>query len=184
MRNIVMIIIGMMAAVTAHAAEFKVLADRKVNFDAYKTFSFDKVSITRASGAKVKQSNLDNLREAVASRLVKEGLAEDKVKSDLVVTVIAGAEAALSAAQTQGVPYFDGAWRILPKDGGPGAQDATPGESKYGQASLRIDLKDRKTGAVVWRALVSDLVRLPVSEQVVDAALANAFEQYPPTAAE
>lgn len=184
MRIMIMAIIGMMAAVLAHAAEYKVLADRKVNFDVYKTFSFDRVTITRTSGAKVKKANLDNLREAVAERLAKEGLSEDKVAPDLLVTVTAGAEAALSPAETQGVPYFDGAWRILPKSGETGGQDAALGESKYGQASLRIDLKDGKTGAVVWRALVSDLVRLPVSQQVVDAALAKAFEQYPPPPAE
>lgn len=184
MRWIMMAIMGLMIGVTAHAAEYRVLADRKVNFDAYKTFRFEKITITRASGAKVKQENLDRLREAVTERLVKEGLAEDKTKADLEVTLTAGSEAELSLAETQGVPYFDGAWRILPKSGESDIQDAAAGAPKYSQASLRIDLKDSKTGVVVWRALISDLVRLPVSQQVIAAALAKVFEQYPPPPAE
>lgn len=178
-----MAILGVLAATAAHAIDYKVLADRKVNFDAYKTFRFDKVTITRASGAKVKAANIDKLRDAVAERLLKEGLVEDTKKADLVVTVTAGSEAALSREETQGVPYFDGAWRILPKEHG-AAQEAAPGVPEYSQASLRVDLKDRKTGAVVWRALGADLVRLPVSQQIIADALAKAFEQYPPPAAE
>lgn len=184
MRRLMIVMMGFLAAVTVHAADYKVLADRKVNFDAYKTFRFEKVTITRINGKKVKPANFEHLRDAIAERLVKEGLTKDDHKPDLLVTVIAGTEAALSPAETQGVPYFDGAWRILPKTGEPAVEDDHLGESKYGQASLRIDLKDSKTGNVVWRVLVSDLVRLPISRQIVATALEKAFEQYPPPASE
>ncbi|HEX6591058.1 MAG TPA: DUF4136 domain-containing protein [Moraxellaceae bacterium] len=176
----------LLAGGLAQAADFKVLADRKADFGAFKTFKFDKVTITRSSGAKVKQANKDKLRDVVASQLVKEGLTQagDGAPADVVVSVIAGTDAKLQPSETQGVPYFDGTWKILPKERPSGEPDAPAEAPMYNQATLRIDIRNAKSGDVVWRALMSDLVQLPVSEQKVQSVVSKAFEQYPPPPAE
>ncbi len=176
MQKILVLLAALLVASTAQAAEYRILADRKADFDNFKTFRFDKVTITRSSGATVKSRNTDSLRAAVAEQLLKEGLTETKGGSDLIVSVIAGIDARLQAVETQGMPYFDGAWRILPKE------SPAPQLMEYNQATLRVDLKNAASGEVVWRALVSDMVRLPVSQERVAAALAKAFQQYPPPA--
>lgn len=170
----------LLAMTAAHAADYKILADRTVDFDAIKTFSIDKVTITRLSGAKVRQSNYDRLRAAVVDRLTKKGLKEDDKNPDVLVTVIGGVDAKLQPAETQGMPYFDGEWRVLPRVSDEQPLDQPFQESKYNQATLRIDIRNARTKVVVWRALASDLVQLPVSEQKVTTVLEEAFKQYPP----
>jgi hypothetical protein len=174
----------LLAVTAAHAADYKILADRTVNFDAIKTFSVDKVTITRSSGAKVKQANYDRLRAAVVDRLTKKGLQENDKNPDVLVSVIGGVDAKLQPSETQGMPYFDGAWRVLPKATDEQPLDQPFQEAKYNQATLRIDIRNAKTKAVVWRALASDLVQLPVSEQKVTTVLEEAFKQYPPPPAQ
>lgn len=174
-----------LVAGAVQATDYKVLADRKVDFNLFKTYKIDKVTITRSSGAKVKKANIDSLRAAVVRQLEKEGLTEakDQDKPDVLVSVLAGVDAGLKPAEMQGEPYFDGTWRILPKvTPAEGTELAEP--ATYNQATLRIDIRNASNKQIVWRALASDVVRLPVPEQKVNEVLDKAFEQYPPPPAE
>lgn len=173
-----------LASGALHAEEYKILADRSVSFDAIKTFRIDRVTITRTSGAKVKQANLDKLRAVIKEQLLEEGLTEVNEVPDVIVTVTAGVDASMVTRETQAMPYFDGEWRVLPPEEKPTDPTGTPSEEKYGQATLQIDLRKSADKKVVWRALIEDVVQLPVSKEVVAKVLGKAFEQYPPPPAE
>lgn len=174
-----------LASGALHAEEYKVLADRAVNFDTIKTFRVDRVTITRTSGAKVKQANIDGLRAITRAQLLKEGLQESNEAPDVMVTVTAGVDASLHTRETQGMPYFDGnQWQILPQEEQETDPTGKPKEVKYGQGTLQIDLRKRDGNKVVWRALIEDVVQLPVSKELVTKVVSNAFEQYPPPPAE
>lgn len=185
MKKTIMAGLGLLlSAGLAQAGDYKVLADRQANFSSFKTFKIEQVEIHRTSGAKVKQANHDRLRNAVKAQLVKEGLSEVSSNPDVIVNVVAGIDPQLQTAETQGMPYFDGTWKILPKEMPEGAANQAGNEAKYNQATLRVDIRDAKTKAVVWRAIGEGLVQLPVSDQKVNAALDKAFAQFPPPPAE
>lgn len=165
----------------AEAKDLKVLADRSADFKAVSTYSISEVTIKRASGAKVKQANIDALRAAVEQKLQEEGLTKNDENPDVKVSVIAGVNAGVQPGDMQGEPYFDGQWRVLPKQGGEEAPEQAP---TYNQTTLRIDIKNARTGAVIWRAIEDELIKLPVTRKFVDARLHEIFEQYPPAAAQ
>lgn len=139
------------------------------------------MQVIRASGAKVRLSNIDNLRAAVDQKLQEEGLTKDESNPDIHVAVIAGVDAGHQPGNTQVEPYFDGQWRILPK---PGGEEAPEQPMTYNQATLRIDIKDAKTGNVIWRVQASDVIKLPVNRAFMDATLHQIFDQFPPPAAQ
>lgn len=181
-RKMIVMLAAMTAATAAQALDFKVLADRKADFGSIATYKIDDVKIIRASGAKVKQANVDNLRAAVEQKLQEEGLNKSD-KPDVRIFVVAGVEAEAQPANTQAEPYFDGQWRVLPKQGGEDSQ-APDQPLTYNQATLRIDIKDAKTGDVIWRAVANDVVKLPVARKLMDATLHQIFEQFPPPSAQ
>ncbi len=179
-RKLIVAITVVAATAVAQTMEFKVLADRKADFKSIATYAIDDVKIIRASGAKVKKANIDNLRAAVEQKLQEEGLSKSD-QPDVLVSVIAGVEAGEQPGNMQGEPYFDGQWRVLPKEGGAEAPEQAP---TYNQATLRIDIKNAKTGEVIWRAQAHEVVKLPVSRKFMDAHVHRIFEQYPPPAAQ
>jgi hypothetical protein len=179
-RKIIAAVTVIAAANTAQALDFKVLADRNADFQRIATYAVDEVKIIRASGAKVKKANIDALRAAVEQKLQAEGLSKSDTP-DVRVFVVAGVEAGAQPSNTQAEPYFDGQWRVLPKQGGQDSQ-APDQPMTYNQASLRIDIKDAKSGDVIWRAVAHDVVRLPVSRKFMDATLHQIFDQFPPPA--
>jgi len=85
MRWITMAIIGLVAGMTAYAADYKVLADRKVDFDAYKTFSFDKQS-SHKNNSRFKSQVAPDLSQCPAE----------------------------NGSESSATGYFDGAWRAKP----------------------------------------------------------------------
>lgn len=142
-RKLFVAMAAVVAASSVQALDFKVLADRGADFKKISTYKIDDVQVIRASGAKVRQSNIDNLRAAVDQKLQEEGLTKDESNPDIHVAVIAGVDAGHQPGNTQVEPYFDGQWRILPK---PGGEEAPEQPMTYNQATLRIDIKDAKTG--------------------------------------
>ncbi|MDQ8036437.1 MAG: DUF4136 domain-containing protein [Pedobacter sp.] len=180
-RKLIVALAVMTATTAAQALDFKVLADRNADFKGIATYKIDDVKIIRSSGAKVKQANVDALRAAVEQKLQEEGLSKSD-KPDVRVSVVAGTEPGAQVANTQIEPYFDGAWRVLPKQGT--SEEAPEQEPVYSQATLRIDIKNAKTGDVIWRAIANDTVKLPVTRKFVDAQLHQVFEQFPPPAAQ
>lgn len=170
--------LAMLLSGMVQAADYKILADQKADFSRFKTFRIDNVSITRVNGAKVKKANMDRLRAAVKEELIREGLTESPEAPDLVVIVKAGMNVVMHSQETQGMPYFNGSWQILPQE--QPVPSGEPNEEKYGQASLQIDLRQAAGNAVVWRAVLEDVVRLPVSKETVSNSLKKVFEQYPP----
>lgn len=177
-RKLVVALAVMVAATTARALEFKVLADRNADFRHIATYAIDDVKIIRSSGARVKQVNIDNLRAAVEQKLQEEGLSRSD-KPDVRVVVVAGVNAGEQPSNLQIEPYFNGQWNILPKRGADDSE-APPQPPSYNQASLRIDIRDAASGNVIWRAQANDLIRLPVTRKFMDANLHLIFEQFPP----
>ncbi|MGH8494428.1 MAG: DUF4136 domain-containing protein [Moraxellaceae bacterium] len=182
-RKLIVAMVVMTATTAAQALDFKVLADRKVDFKDLATYKIDDVKIIRTSGAKVKKANVDALRAAVEQKLQEEGLSASDSSPDVRVSVVAGTEEGMQPSNTQAEPYFDGQWRVLPKQGGEDSE-APDQPMTYNQATLRIDIKNAKTGDVIWRAVANDVVKLPVSRKFVDATLHQIFEQFPPPAAQ
>jgi hypothetical protein len=180
-RKIIVAMAVLMATTAAEAKDLKVLADRSADFKAFSTYSISAITITRASGAKVKQANIDALRAAVEQQLQEEGLTRDDKNPDVKVSVVAGVNAGEQPGNMQGEPYFDGQWRVLPKQGGEESPEQAP---TYNQTTLRIDIKNAKTGAVIWRAIQDEVIKLPVTRKFMDAHLHEIFEQYPPLAAQ
>lgn len=179
-RKVFLALAVMAASTAAQAGDIKVLADRNADFKSLATYKISDVKIIRSSGAKVKQRNIDALRAAIEQKLQEEGLSKGD-NPDVVVFVVAGTEPGAQVANTQMEPYFDGAWRVLPKESP--VAEAPDQPPVYSQAQLRIDIKDAKTGNVIWRSIIEDVVKLPVSREYVDAKLHEAFEQFPPPAA-
>lgn len=181
-RKLIVAMAVLTATTAAHALDFKVLADRNADFKSIATYSMGDVQIIRSSGAKVKKANIDALREAVEQKLQEEGLKRDDAAPDVRVSVIAGTQPSSQPDNMQGEPYFDGQWRVLPKQGK--SEEAPEQPMVYSQATLRIDIKDVKSGNVIWRAVGNDMVKLPVTRKFMDAQLHLVFEQFPPPAAQ
>lgn len=172
---------GLLATGLARATEYHVLADPDVNFADVDRFRIGQVTISRSGGATVPPASVEGLREVVRNALLNEDLLEDKDRPDVTVEIRAGLEVPLESRDTQDMPYFDGAtWQVLPREESESDPVPPAAPARFGQGTLRIDLRRVRDGRIIWRGTVEDAVQVPVSRQQATRAVELLMTHYPP----
>lgn len=170
----------LLASSVSSATEFHVLADPDADFAGIGRFRVGKVTGVRDGGQAVPQATLDGLKGVVRSALIREGMKEDKDNPDIVVEVSAGIEVPLEARDTQDLPYFDGTrWQVLPREEADTAPVPAPKPARFGEGTLRIDLRRVRDGHVIWRGTIDDAVQIPLSLQQAARAVNLLITYYP-----
>lgn len=161
---------------TVGADDFKVMANHEVDFASIISFRIDNVT----SSGGVSQANLDGLREVVKGYLLREGLRESKEVADVAVMVTSGVDVGMQNRELQGMPYYEGnQWHVLPRDEKESDPITAPMSERVGSGSLQIEMRN-KDKQVIWRAIMRDVVNLPVSRDDLTRALDQVFAHYPP----
>ncbi|HET8730903.1 MAG TPA: DUF4136 domain-containing protein [Moraxellaceae bacterium] len=170
----------LLASAVSSATEFHVLADPGADFSGIRRFRIDKVVVTQDGGAAVPPATVEGLKGVVRSALIREGMKEDKDHPDIVVELSAGIEVPLEVRDTQDLPYFDGTkWQILPREEADTAPVPPPQPARFGDGTLRIDLRRVRDGHIIWRGTVDDAVQIPLSVQQAARAVDLLITYYP-----
>jgi hypothetical protein len=171
---------------TLIAGEVRVDVDRHKDFSRYRTFSVEVGRLVRADGVVDEHNTLaeDRLRRAVAHELLARGIESADANAHLIVRV-SGAEAERSEIMTTGwndYPYWHrrwGYWRS-PYYYGRWARpyNTTVFSRRYLEGLLTIDVVDRATGGLVYRARVTDEIGKDLDKHVAKA-VDKAFKKFP-----
>jgi hypothetical protein len=176
---------------TAAAAQVRVDFDRHQDFSQYRTFDVAVGPLVRADGTADEQNTLaeDRLRRAIATELGARGLESTTVGADLEVRV-SGRDTARTEIVRSGFndfpiysyrpvrlrngriayvrtynywhrPFYDDVWT-----------------RRYLEGALTIDVVDRETGRLVYRAQVSDEIGGDLDKHVAKS-VDKAFKKFP-----
>jgi hypothetical protein len=166
---------------TALATDVRVDYDRHRNFSGYKTFSVEIGPFVQADGGVDERNTLaeNRLRRAISGELESRGLESDDTASDVVVRVSGreNARTALHASPWIGYPrYYWGYRRYW--YGWSGRSYSNVWVRNYLEDSLTVDVIDRRSGELVYRARVVDEVGKNPDKQAV-RAMEKAFKKFP-----
>jgi Domain of unknown function (DUF4136) len=188
-RTIVASVALVALSAVAAAAQVRVDYDRHKDFGKYRTFDVEVGPLVRSDGAVDDQNTLaeDRLRRAVAGELQARGLEATEVGADLLVRV-SGRETERTDIVGSGFSGYPGYWgpgfryrrwgywRPYGYWGGPYFDDVWT--RRYLEGSLTIDIVERDTGSLVYRAQVSREVGKDL-EKHVTKAMDSAFKKFP-----
>jgi hypothetical protein len=187
LRNIVIAVFLLALPSRAIAAETRVDYDRQKDFSRYRTFAVEIGSLILPDGSSDEQNTLtaSRLRQAVTRELNARGLESTSGRADLVIRV-SSRESERTEIVSSGWsrfgpyrgwgyfgpygyynrlynrrPYFDDVWTY-----------------RYFEGSLRVDIVERNTGALIYRAQVTDRVGKDVDKYLVKG-IDRAFKKYP-----
>jgi hypothetical protein len=151
----------------AFAQQVKTDYDRTVNFDQYKTYSWQKVETKNPLW-------VDRIKSAVDAALTAKGWTQ--VPSDGNISLVA--IEATKNQQTLNTFYngFGGGWRW----GGFG--DATTTVDNYQVGTLVLDMFDTQTKKLVWRGSASDTLSDKTDKNIknLDKGVQKMLKQFPP----
>ena len=170
------------------AAQTRVDLDRDKDFSGYKTFSLEVAPPIRADGFVDEHNTLaeNRLRQAVTREFQARGLEATDVGADLTVRV--------SSRETERTAVINSGWHAYPYRrawnrrwghwGGPGywghwgpyAGDVWT--RRYLEGSMTIDIIEGDTGALVYRAQVTDEIGNDLDKHVIKT-VHKAFKKYP-----
>jgi hypothetical protein len=166
----------------AAAAEVRVDYDRHQDFTKYRSFAVEVAPLVRADGVVDEHNTLavDRLHGALARELQARGLEPAGDGADLTVRV-SGRETERTAVVPTGWSHpwsWRRRWGLSPYGywGGPYYGDVLT--RRYIEGSLTVDVVDRDTGALVYRAQVTDEVGKDLDEQVAKS-IDKAFKKFP-----
>jgi hypothetical protein len=165
----VFVSVAMFFVVTAaaFAQQVKTDYDRTVNFDQYKTYSWQKVETKNPLW-------VDRIKSAVDAALTAKGWTQ--VPSDGNISLVA--IEATKNQQTLNTFYngFGGGWRW----GGFG--DATTTVDNYQVGTLVLDMFDTQTKKLVWRGSASDTLSDKTDKNIknLDKGVQKMLKQFPP----
>ena len=152
--------------------------DHGVDFSRYRTFTLAGGNL-QVNGVPDNGNTLvkDRIHNALRAALLAKGLTETDKAPDVFVGYLAGAR---TRTEIEGMPpyapemgpYWYGGWW------GPGYTQWWM--RTYEEGTLVIDLVDRATRKLVWRAYARREVKAPVDEQKVLEIIEKAFKAYPP----
>jgi hypothetical protein len=165
-------------------ADVRVDYDRHKDFSQYKTFNVEVGSLVRQDGSIDEQNTLaeNRLRSAITSELVARGLEPTDQNANLVVRVSARDTERVSIISTGpayygyrrwgywGRPYRYGLW------GAPYYGDVWT--RRYLEGAFTVDVIERQTGALVYRARVTDELGNNLDKEVAKS-IDKAFKKFP-----
>jgi Domain of unknown function (DUF4136) len=172
-------------------AEVRVDFDRHKDFSRYRTVSVEVGELVRADGSVDEQNTLDEnrLRAAVTNELLARGIESSDMDTHLIVRI--------SGRETERTEILSSGWNTYPsywywRRGywrRPYGFWASPGRwgypyhgdvwsRRYLEGSLLIDVIERETGALVYRAQVTQEVGKDRDKQIAKA-VDKAFKKFP-----
>ena len=187
----ILVLSSLLALPTVAAAQVRVDFDRHQDFSHYRTFDVAIGALVRADGIADEQNTLaeDRLRRAIAGELMARGLESTDVGADLIVRVSgrdseraeivssgfynypvysyrpvrlrSGRIAYLRTYGYWGRPYFDDVWT-----------------RRYLEGSLTIDVTERDTGRLLYRAQVNNEIGNNLDKHITKS-VDRAFKKFP-----
>jgi hypothetical protein len=167
-------------------AQTRVDVDRHKDFRQYKTFTVQVGPIVRADGVVDERNTLaeNRLRDAITREFEARGMEPTEVGADLVVRVSSRDTERTAVYSTGYQPYWG--WGFRRRFGywgpraywgyGPYAGDVWT--RRYVDNAVMIDVVDRATGDLVYRAQVSDEVGKDLDKNVTKA-VDKALKKFP-----
>jgi hypothetical protein len=158
-------------------AETRVDVDRHKDFSRYKTFTLQVDPPIRADGVVDEGNTLaeNRLRQAVTREFQARGLEATDVGADLTVRV-SSRETERTVVMSSGWPGYP--WGRFRRWGYWGWYDGNVWTRRYLEGSVAIDVVDRDTGDLVYRARVTDEIGNNLEKQVIKT-VDKAFKKYP-----
>jgi Domain of unknown function (DUF4136) len=167
-------------------ADVRVDYDRHQDFSKYRTFNLEVGPLVRPDGSTDEQNTLaeNRIRNAVTSELLARGLEPTDSGASLVVRV-SGRDTERVSIISTGWPAYSGYWHRRwgyrrPYGygywGAPYYGDVWT--RRYVEGALTVDVIDRQTGALLYRAQVTDEVGKNLDKQVAKS-IDKAFKRFP-----
>lgn len=168
----------------ASAAQVRVDYDRHRDFGKYRTFAVEIGPLVRADGEPDAENTLavDRLREAVAREFTARGLEPTDGEADLVVRVSSRDHMRTEIVSTGWNRYGWYGWRGYRRWGswGPyaGPYYGDVWTRRYLEGALTVDIVEHTSGALVYRAQVTDAVGKNLDKSVA-STMDKAFKKFP-----
>ena len=186
-----LLVISLLALPMGAAAQVRVDVDRHADFAQYRTFDIAVGPLVRADGTPDEHNTLaeDRLRRAVASELAARGLESTSAGADLLVRV-SSRDTERTQVVSSGFPYYP-TYRYRPfrlRNGRiaylrtydswsrPFYDDVWT--RRYLEGALTLDILERETGRLVFRAQVNREVGSDL-EKYVAKSVDRAFKEFP-----
>jgi hypothetical protein len=186
-----LVVLTLLALPIGAAAQVRVDFDRQQDFSQYRTFDVEVGRLVRADGSTDEQNTLaeDRLQRAVASELTARGLEPTAVGADLLVRV-SGRDTERTEVISSGFPYYprysyrpvrlrDGRivyFRSYDYWSRPFYDDVRT--RRYLEGALTVDVVERDTGRLVYRAQVLNEIGDNL-EKYVAKSVDRAFKKFP-----
>jgi hypothetical protein len=186
-----LLVISLLALPVGAAAQVRVDVDRHADFGQYRTFDIAVGPLVRADGTTDEHNTLaeDRLRRAVASELAARGLESTSAGADLLVRV-SSRDTERTQVVSSGVPYYPTFWyrpfrlrngrivylRTYDSWSRPIYDDVWT--RRYLEGALTLDILERETGRLVFRAQVNREVGSDL-EKYVAKSVDRAFKEFP-----
>lgn len=186
-----LLVISLLALPMGAAAQVRVDVDRHADFGQYRTFDIAVGPLVRADGTTDEHNTLaeDRLRRAVASELAARGLESTSAGADLLVRV-SSRDTERTQVVSSGFPYYPTYWyrpfrlrngrivylRTYDSWSRPFYDDVWT--RRYLEGALTLDILERETGRLVFRAQVNREVGSDL-EKYVAKSVDRAFKEFP-----
>jgi hypothetical protein len=186
-----LVVLSLLALPMGAAAEDRVDFDRHHDFSQYRTFDVAVGPLVRADGTTDEQNTLaeDRLRSAVASELTARGLESTSVGADLLVRV-SGRDIERTEIIGSGFNHYPTYWyrpvrlrsgrivylRSYDYWSRPFYDDVRT--RRYVEGALTVDVVERDTGRLVFRAQVNNEIGSNL-EKYVTKSIDRAFKKFP-----
>jgi hypothetical protein len=169
-------------------ADVRVDMDRNKDFSKYKTFTVELGTLVRPGGTIDEHNTLaeNRIREAVTHELVARGLEPTDSSTANLVVRVSGRDTDRVSIVSTGWPYGGFGYRRWNYWGRPYWRGYWGGPYYYGdvitrryvEGALTVDVIEQQTGALVYRARVTDEVGKDLDKQTT-RAIDKAFKKFP-----
>jgi Domain of unknown function (DUF4136) len=180
----ILLVFSFVAVPVVALADVRVDVDRHRDFSHYKTFSVEVGALVRPDGSIDERNTLaeNRLRGAVTSELLSRGLEPTDDAASLVVRVSERATERVSLISsvwpTHSVYWRrrSGYWRPYRYWGAPYYEDVRT--HRFIENAVTVDVYERQTGALVYRAIVTGELGRDLDKQVAKS-MDKAFQKFP-----
>jgi hypothetical protein len=168
------------------SAEVRVDYDRHRDFSQYRTFDVEIGTLVRPDGSVDERNTLaeNRIRGAVTSELLSRGLEPADEQAGLIVRVSGRDTERVSLVRSPWPTYSGHYWRRRWGYWRPyrfsywGAPHYDVWTHRYIEGALTVDVYERDTGALVYRAVVTDELGKDLDKQVAKS-IEKAFKKFP-----
>ena len=159
------------------AADVRVDFNRANDFTRYRTFAVEIGPIVRSDGSRDERNALaeDRLHYAVGRELRARGLALTEIGADIIVRV-SNRDMERTEIVSSGFGPYRRYWGRYRYWGAPYYSDIWA--RRYLEGSMTVDVIERETGRLVYRAQVTDEVGNDLDKHAIKA-MEKAFKKYP-----